>query len=184
MKILKTRQISPSPRYPGLQCIVLGQHGQLELGLVKGDASTEAARGQLAVSGGELGGEHHVAVRVDGANLPEAAGLDGQAVGQLAALLIEGQQADAVPIRGADEASVRAEAQLLDVAPPHVSLLHVVGEAEGAAGGHEQAGGRSFLELINACPLEKDRKEAEQHSHFNGRRSCGISSSTMVQSHC
>lgn len=107
---------------------------QLKLGLVKGDASTEAARGQLAVSGGELGGQHHVAVRVDGAHLPEAAGLDGQAVGQLAALLIKRQQADAVAVRGADESPVRAEAQLFDVAPPHVSLLDVVGEAEGAAG--------------------------------------------------
>lgn len=114
--------------------MVLWQRGQLKLGLVKGDASTEAARCQLAVSRGELGGEHHVAVRVDGAYLPEAAGLDGQAVGQLAALVIERQQADTVPIRGADESSVRAEAQLFDVAPPNISLLNVVGEAEGAAG--------------------------------------------------
>lgn len=121
------------------------------------------------MSRGELSGEHHVAVRVDGADLPEAAGLDGQAVGQLATLLIERQQADAVPIRGADEASVRAEAQLFDVAPPHIGLLDVVGEAEGAAGGHEQAGGRSFLELINTRPLEKDRKEADTHSHSHGR---------------
>lgn len=86
------------------------------------------------MSRGELGGEHHVAVGVDGAHLPEAAGLDGQAVGQLATLLIERQQAHAVPVRGADEAPVGAEAQLFDVAPPHVSLLDVVGEAEGAAG--------------------------------------------------
>lgn len=127
----------------------------LKLGLVKGDASTEAARGQLAVCRGELGGEHHVAVRVDGADLPEAAGLDGQAVGQLAAALVEGQQADAVAIRGADESSVRAEAQLFDVAPADVGLLDVVGEAEGAAGGDERAGGRSFLELIHTCPLWK-----------------------------
>lgn len=86
------------------------------------------------MSRGELSGEHHVAVRVDGAYLPEAAGLNGQAVGQLATLLIERQQPDTVPIRGADESSVRAEAQLFDVAPPHISLLDVVGEAEGAAG--------------------------------------------------
>lgn len=83
---------------------------------------------------GELGGEHHVAVRVDGADLPEAAGLDGQAVHQLAAVLVEGQQADAVAVRGADEPSVRAETQLLDVAPANVGLLDVVGEAEGTAG--------------------------------------------------
>lgn len=102
---------------------------------------------------GELGGEHHVAVRVDGADLPEAAGLDGQAVGQLAAALVEGQQADAVAIRGADESSVRAEAQLFDVAPANVGLLNVVGEAEGTAGGDQRAGGRSFLELIHTCPL-------------------------------
>lgn len=107
--------------------------------------------------GGELGGEHHVAVRVDGADLPEAAGLDGQAVGQLAALLVEGKQADAVAVRGADEPSVRAEAQLLDVAPPHVGLLDVVGEAEGAAGGHQGALGGPLLELVHTCPLE-DRK--------------------------
>lgn len=102
----------------------------LKLGLVKSHSSAEAARGQLAVRWGELGGEHHVAVRVDGADLPEAAGLDGQAVGQLAAVLVEGQQADAVAVRRADEPSVRAETQLLDVAPPHVGLLDVVGEAE------------------------------------------------------
>lgn len=101
----------------------------LKLGLVQGHASTEAARGQLAVCRGELGGEHHVAVRVDRADLPEAAGLDGQAVGQLAAALIKGQQADTVAIGGADEPSVRAETQLLNVAPPHVGLLYVVGEA-------------------------------------------------------
>lgn len=121
--------------YPGLQCIVLWQHRYLKLGLVKGDASTEAARGQLAVCWGELGGEHHVTVWVDGADLPEAAGLDGQAVGQLAAALVEGQQANAVPIRGADESSIRAETQLFDVAPADVGLLDVVGEAEGTAGG-------------------------------------------------
>lgn len=107
----------------------------------------------------ELSGEHHVAVRVDGTNLPEAAGLDGQAVGQLGAALVKRQQADAVPIRGADESSVRAEAQLFDVAPANVGLLDVVGEAEGAARGHQQAGGRPFLELINTGPLGRDRKE-------------------------
>lgn len=78
---------------------------------------------------GELCGEHHIAVRVDGADLPEAAGLHGEAVGQLAAVLVEGQQADPVAVRGADESSVWAEAQLLDVASPHVGLLDVVGEA-------------------------------------------------------
>lgn len=79
------------------------------------------------MSGGELCGEHHVTVGVDGADLSEAAGLDGHAVGQLAAALIEGQQADAITVRGADESSVRAEAQLFDVAPAHVGLLDVVG---------------------------------------------------------
>lgn len=108
---------------------------------------------------GELGGEHHVTVRVDGADLPEAAGLDGQAVGQLAAALVEGQQAHAVAIRGADEASVRAETQLFDVAPADVGLLDVVGEAEGAAGGDQRAGGGSLLELIHTCPLRRDRTD-------------------------
>lgn len=115
---------------------------------------------------GELGGEHHVAVRVDGANLPEAAGLDGQAVGQLPTVLIEGQQADAVPIRGTDESSVWAETQLFDVAPAYVGLLDVVGEAEGASGGDQRAGGRSLLELINTRPLERDRKEDEDTRSF------------------
>lgn len=98
-------------------------------------------------------------MRVDGADLPEAAGLNGQAVGQLAAVLIKGEQADAVAIRGADESSVRAETQLFDVAPADVCLLDVVGEAEGAAGGHQRTGGRSLLELIHTRPLEKDRKK-------------------------
>lgn len=112
---------------------------------------------------GELGGEHHVAVRVDGADLPEAARLDGEAVGQLAAALVERQQADAVAVRGADEASVRAEAQLFDVAPADVGLLDVVGEAEGAAGGDQRASGCSLLELIDAGPLRETgrRKETE-----------------------
>lgn len=78
---------------------------------------------------GELGGEHHIAVRVDGANLPEAAGLHGQAVGQLTAVLVKGQQADTVAVRRADESAVGAEAELFDVAPTHISLLDVVGEA-------------------------------------------------------
>lgn len=108
---------------------------------------------------GELGGEHHVAVRVDGANLPEAAGLDGKAVGQLAAALVEGQQADAVAIRGADESPIRAETQLFDVAPANVGLLDVMGEAEGAAGGDQRAGGRSLLELIYTSPLGRERKK-------------------------
>lgn len=108
---------------------------------------------------GELGGEHHVAVRVDGADLPEAAGLNGKAVGQLAAALVEGQQADAVAIRGADESPVRAETQLFDVAPADVGLLDVVGEAEGAAGGNQRAGGRSLLELIHTRPLRRDRRK-------------------------
>lgn len=110
---------------------------------------------------GELCGEHHVAVRVDGANLPEAAGLDRQAVGQFPAALIEGQQADAVPIRGTDESAIWAETQLFDVAPAYVGLLNVVGEAEGASGGDQWAGGCSLLELINTRPLERDRKEEE-----------------------
>lgn len=79
---------------------------------------------------GELGGEHHVAVRVDGADLPEAAGLHRQAVGQLAAVLVKGQQADAVAVRRADESAVGTEAKLLDVTPAHVGLLDVVGEAQ------------------------------------------------------
>ncbi len=108
---------------------------------------------------GELGGEHHVAVRVDGADLPEAAGLDGKAVGQLATVLVEGQQADTVAIRGADESPVRAETQLFDVAPADVGLLDVVGEAEGAAGGDQRAGGGSLLELINTRPLGRDRRK-------------------------
>lgn len=53
----------------------------LKFGLVQSNTSTQAARGQLAVCWGELGGENHVTVRVDGADLSEAAGLDGQAVG-------------------------------------------------------------------------------------------------------
>lgn len=101
----------------------------LKFGLVEGHASTEAARGQLAVCRRELGGQHHVAVRVDGADLPEAAGLDRQTVSQLTAALVEGQQADAVAVGGADEPPVRAETQLLNVAPSHVGLLYVVGEA-------------------------------------------------------
>ena len=129
----------------------------LKLGLVKGHTSTEAARGQLAVCWGELCGEHHVAVRVDGADLSEAAGLDGQAVGELAAALIEGQQADAVAVGRADEPSVRAEAQLLDVAPPHVGLFDVVRQAEGAARGHQRPRWCSLLEFINTCPLEKEK---------------------------
>lgn len=105
---------------------------------------------------GELGSEHHIAVWIDGANLPEAAGLDRQAVGQLAAALIEGQQADPIPIRGADESSIRAETQLFDVASANVGLLNVVGETEGTAGGDERAGGRPLLKLINARPLGKN----------------------------
>lgn len=130
----------------------------LEFGLVKRHASAQAPRGQLAVRWGELGGEHHVAVRVDGADLPEAAGLNGQAVGQLAAALVEGQQADAVAVRGADEPSVGAEAELLDVAPAHVGLLDVVGEAQGAAGRHQRPRGRPLLELVHTGPLEKENK--------------------------
>lgn len=129
----------------------------LKLGLVEGHASTEAARGQLAVCWRELSGEHHVAVRVDGADLPEAAGLDRQTVGQLTAALIKGQQADAIAIGGADEPSIRAETQLLNVSPPHVGLLNVVGEAEGAARGDERASGCSLLELIHTRPLEGER---------------------------
>lgn len=129
---------------------------RLKLGLVKRHAAAEAARGQLAVCRGELGGEHHVAVRVDGAHLPQAAGLDGHAVHQLAAVLVEGEQADAVAVRRADEPSVGAEAQLLDVAPAHVGLLDVVGEAEGAAGGDRRAGGRALLEFVHARPLQGD----------------------------
>lgn len=113
---------------------------------------------------GELGGEHHVAVRVDGADLPEAARLDGEAVGQLAAALVERQQADAVAVRGADEASVRAEAQLFDVAPADVGLLDVVGEAEGAAGGDQRASGCSLLELIDAGPLQETGRRKETQS--------------------
>lgn len=118
---------------------------------------TEAPRGQLAVCWGELGGEHHVTVRVDGAYLPEAAGLDGQAVDQLAAALVEGQQADAVAVRGTDEPSIWAEAQFLDVAPAHVGLLNVVGKAEGAAGGDQRASRCSLLELVHTRPLKTDR---------------------------
>lgn len=68
-------------------------------------------------------------MRVDGADLPQAAGLDGQAVGQLTAALVEGEETDAVAIGGAYEPSIRAKAQLLDVAPPNISLLNVVSEA-------------------------------------------------------
>lgn len=140
---------------PGLQSSVLWQHKTLKLGLVKGHTPTEAARSQLAVRRGELGGEHHVAVRVDGADLSQAAGLDRQAVGQLAAALIEGQQAHAVAVGGADEPPVRTEAQLFNVAPAHVGLLDVVGETEGAAGGDQWPGGRSLLELVHTRPLQE-----------------------------
>lgn len=130
----------------------------LKLGLVKGHTPTEAPRGQLAVCWGELCGEDYVTVRVDGAYLPEAAGLDGQAVDQLAAALVEGQEAYAVAVRGADEPSIWAEAQLLDVAPPHVGLLDVVGKAEGATGGDQRASGCSLLELIHTRPLKRERQ--------------------------
>lgn len=108
---------------------------------------------------GELGGEHHVAVRVDGANLPKAAGLDGQAVGQLTAAFVEGQQAHPVAVWGADEASVRAEAQLLDVASANVGLLDVVGEAEGAARGDGRSCRCPLLELVHTRPLQEERRD-------------------------
>lgn len=127
----------------------------LKFGLVEGYTAAEAARGQLAVCWGELGGEHHVAVRVDGANLPEAAGLDGQAVNQLPAVLVKGQQPNAVAVWGADEPPIWAETQLLDIAPPDVGLLDVVGETEGAARGDRRASWRPLLELVHTCPLER-----------------------------
>lgn len=137
--------------------IILWWSSSLKLGLIKSNSSAKAAWSQLAVRGGELGGEHHIAVRIDGADLSEAAGLDGHAVGQLAAAVVEGQQADTVAVRGADESSVRAEAQLFDVAPAHVGLLDVVGEAEGAAGRDEWAGWRPLLELIHTRPLKGEK---------------------------
>lgn len=66
-------------------------------------------------------------MRVDGADLPEAASLDRQTVSQLTAALVKGQQADAITVGGADEPSIRAETQLLNVASPHIGLLYVVG---------------------------------------------------------
>lgn len=106
----------------------------------------------------ELGGEHHVTVRVDGADLPEAAGLNRQAVSQLATALVESQQAYAVTIGGADEPPVRAEAKFFDVTSANVGLLDVVGEAEGAARGDQRPCGRPLLELVHTRPLEKEKK--------------------------
>lgn len=126
---------------------------ELKLGLVQCHTATEAARGQLAVRRGELGGEDHIAVRVDGADLPQAAGLDGQAVGQLPAALIKGQKADAVSVRRADETPVGTETQLLYVASPDVRLLDVVGETQGAAGRDQRPGGRPLLKLVHTGPL-------------------------------
>lgn len=85
----------------GSLCVSLGgqcPRVQLKLGLVERHASAEAARGQLAVRRGELGGEDHIAVGVDGADLLQDAGLDGQAVGQLTAALVERQQPHAVSV--------------------------------------------------------------------------------------
>lgn len=103
-------------------------------------------------------------MRVDGADLPEAAGLDRQTVSQLTTALVKGQQADAIAVGRADEPSIRAEAQLLNVAPPHIGLLYVVGEAEGAARGDKGTSWCSLLELIHTRPLEGEKeKDTDEH---------------------
>lgn len=131
----------------------------LELWLVEGDTSAKAPRGDLTVCGGELGGEHHVVVGVERADLAQGAGLPRQAVHQLAAVRIEAQQADAEAVRGRDHAAVGAEAELFDVASAHIGLLDTVREAQGAARGHGAHRG-SFLEFIDTSPLKGEAKKA------------------------
>lgn len=108
--------------------------------------------------GGELGGEHHVVVGVERADLAQGAGLPRQAVHQLAAVRVEAQQADAEAVRGRDHAAVGAEAELLDVAPAHVGLLDAVCQPQGAARGHGAHRG-SFLEFIDTSPLKGEAKK-------------------------
>lgn len=125
----------------------------LELWLIERNASAKAPRGDLTVRWGELGGEDHVVVGVQGADLLQRTGLLGQAVHELAAARVEPQQADPEAVRGRDHASVGAEAQLLDVTPAHVGLLDAVRQAQGAArrdGAHRG----SFLEFIDTSPLQ------------------------------
>lgn len=107
--------------------------------------------------GGEFGGEHHVAMGVDGAQLPQPAGLGWLAVSQLTTAAIKGQQSHAVSVGGADEAAIRAEAQLLDVASAHIGFLDVVGESQRTARGHGRPRRRPLLELVHACPLQKGK---------------------------
>lgn len=130
----------------------------LELWLVEGDASAKAPRGDLTVRGGELGGQHHVVVGVERADLAQGTGLPRQAVHQLAAVRVEAQQADAEAVRGRDHAAVGAEAELLDVAPAHIGLLNAVRQAQGAAR-RDKAHRGSFLEFIDTSPLKGEAEK-------------------------
>lgn len=125
----------------------------LELWLIERNASAKAPRGDLTVCWGELGGEDHVVVGVQGADFLQGTGFFGQAVDQLTAVRVEPQQADAEAVRGRDHASVGAEAQLLDVTPAHVGFLDAVRQSQGTAR-RDGAHGGSFLEFIDTSPLK------------------------------
>lgn len=125
----------------------------LKVWLIQSYASTKAAWCKLTVSGRELWGEHHVTVRVDGADLPQQSRPHRHAVRQLSAVLIERQQAHAVTVRRANEAAVRTEAQLFNVAAADISLLDVVRETQRAARRHWWSRWSSLLKLVHARPL-------------------------------
>lgn len=138
----------------------------LKVWLIQSYASAKAAWCELTVSGWELGGEHHVAVRVDGANLPQQSRPHRHAVRQFGTVLIERQQAHPVTIRRADEPAIGTEAQLLNVASADISLLDVVRETQRAARRHRRSRRSSLLKLVHTRPLRKT--ETRLLIHFAG----------------
>lgn len=108
--------------------------------------------------GRELGCEHHVTVRIDRANLSQQCCTLRHTLLKLRTALVEGQQTHAVTVRRTDKATVRAEAQLLDVATAHVGLLDVVREPQRAARRDWQPRRRSLLKLVHTRPLQREKQ--------------------------
>lgn len=146
----------------------LPENRVLKVGLVECYTSAEAAWGQLTVCGRELGGEDHVTVRVDWADLTQQCRTLRNTLLKLRTALIEGQQTHAITIRRTDETTVRAEAQLLDVATAYIGLLDVVREPQRAARWDRQPRWSSLLKLVHTRPLQREK----QSNHTVGKSVC------------
>lgn len=102
----------------------------------------------------ELGGQDHIAVRVERADLLQGGSFFGQAVNQFTALGVKSQQADPIAMWGRDHSAIRAETEFFDITSANIGFLDAMSQSKGTARGNWPHW-RSFLKFVDTSPLQQ-----------------------------